>query len=199
MFNFLFICLFIVIFFIGFLIGRLTVFPAEILIETNVNAVHALSIFVTLFIALLITVFFQTKKEMNNIENELIINRINKITEIIECLQDSVGTGIVPVNQAIAQVKRIHSSSKYIWDICFNDQNIAVTMDFKTVEHELRTLKVLLTLTPVIDSEKTPPIKAVNNQFEYSHARIAEIEKNIEDLKNILFKIQLEVNRKLNR
>lgn len=97
----------------GFFAGKLHFLPGDVVIDKNINPMHALSIFVTLFIAILITVFFQTKKEINNTENEIIIKRIDKIIEIIDCLYDSVCSGKVAVSQAPALVKRIHVSSKY--------------------------------------------------------------------------------------
>ena len=66
--NYIFLFLVITTFFVGFIIGNLFNIP-RIEIDKNINPLDALSIFVTLFIALLITVFFQTKKEINNTEN----------------------------------------------------------------------------------------------------------------------------------
>ncbi|MCP5275421.1 MAG: hypothetical protein H6936_11370 [Burkholderiales bacterium] len=200
MINFLKICLHLVTFIMGFFVGKLFILSEEVVIDKNINPVHALSIFVTLFIAILITVFFQTKKEINNTENEIIIKRIDKIIEIIDCLHDSVCSGKVAISQAPALVKRIHNSSKYIWDSCFSDQAINVSIKFELIEAETRKINDLLTNTPANHTNvEKPPVQVVDNNYEYNDLRIVEIEKHIEDLKNKLFKIQLEVNRKLNR
>jgi len=194
------ICLLLTVFIMGFFVGNLYNLPGEIVIDKNINAVHALSIFVTLFIAILITIFYQTKKEINNTENEIIIKRIDKIIEIIECLHDSVCSGKVAVSQAPALVKRIYNASKYIWESSFSDQTINVSIKFELIESETRKINDLLTNTPANNTkDENPPVKVVESNYEYNDSRIVEIEKHIEDLKNKLFKIQLEVNRKLNR
>lgn len=184
----------------GLLVGKLLSLPEDIVIDRNINPVHALSIFVTFFIAISVTVFFQTKKEINNTENEIIIKRVDKIIEIIDRLYDSVCSGKIAVLQAPALVKSIHSSSKYIWENCFGDQAINVSVEFDSIELLTRKINDLLTNTPAnnVDEEK-PPVKVIENKYEYNDARIAEIGKYIEDLKDAFFKVQLDVNKKLNR
>lgn len=200
MIKFINICLLLTVFVIGITVGKLFSLPKEIVIDNNINPMHALSILVTLLIAILITVFFQTRKEINNTENEIIIKRIDKIVEIIDCLHDSVCSGKVAVSQAPALVKRIYNSSKYIWESSFDDQTINISIKLDSIETETRKINDLLTNTPAINTDiQKPPVKVVEDKYEYNDARIVEIEQHLEELKNKLFQAQLEVNRNLNR
>ncbi len=180
--------------FIGFIIGKFVEVPGFI-VDKNINLLHALSIFVTLFIALLISVFFQKNKDINNSANEIIINRIHKIVDILDSLHDTILEGHIEVFRAPSISKRIYSSLKCVFQ-SINDCSISVSVDFPTLEQKYRLMKDLLTNTPAqIDEGTSTPVKVENGKYIYSDGRISEIEQNIEELKNILFSTQLEINK----
>lgn len=187
------------VFIIGLILGQLLDIPKEIVFEKNVNAVHVLSVIVTLFIALLITVFFQTHKDINSVENKIIIKRMDQIIDILDSLQEIVGSGKVSISQAPAIVKRIYSSSTFIWNYLDN-QHMNLPTKLLAIETETRKLNDLLTNTPAKNIDLlTIPVQAIDNHYVYNCSRIVEIEKNIEDLKNLFFRAQLELNKNLNR
>lgn len=189
--------MYIIIFSLGFTLGKIINVPG-ITIETNINPLHLLSIIVTLFIALLITVYFQTHKEVNSSRNTILIKRIDSITDNISSFYETISTGIIPIELAPSTVKRIHQSLKCTWEN-FNTEEVSVSIEFKIIEKKTRIINHLLTNTPAIASnDPVPPVSVVKNSYLYNTARIAEIEKHIDDLKNNLFKVQLDVNRSIN-
>lgn len=184
------------VFFCGFIAGKTFDVPG-LVIDKHINPLHAASILVTLLIALVITVFFQTNKDVNNIANGIIIKRIDKVIEIIDTLQDDVDIGSIATERAPSVVKRIHDSLKCIWTN-INEQNIKVSTEFQSLEDETRKINDLLTNTPA----KSPtgsisPVLVKSGKYLYNPARTSEIGKHIECLKNNLFKTQLEVNKSL--
>lgn len=189
--------LLITIFSLGFIASKIVDVPG-ITIETNINPLHLLSIIVTLFIALLITVYFQTHKEVNSSRNEILIKRIDSITDNIDSFYDTISTGIIPIELAPSTVKRIYQSLKYTWEN-FNAEGVSVSIEFNIIEKKTRIINNLLTNTPAIASnDPVPPVSTAENNYLYNTARIAEIEKHIDDLKNNLFKVQLDVNKSIN-
>jgi hypothetical protein len=182
------------IFFIGFILGKLIEVPF-ITIEKNINPLHALSILVTLLVALVISVFFQKNKDINNTANDIIIKRVDKIVDMLDILNESILEGSIEVIKAPAISKRIYSSLK-----CVNqsliDYSISISATFDSIEQKHRLIKDLLTNTPAHNGNDAPmPVKVENEKYVYTSARISEIERNIEDLKNSLYKTQLEINK----
>ncbi len=180
----------------GFISGKIFEVPG-VAIDNHINPLHAVSILFTFLTAVVITVFFQTNKDVNNIANSIIIKRIDKVIEIIDVLQDDVETGSIATERAPSVVKRIHDSLKCIWTN-IDEQSIKVSTKFQSLEDETRKINDLLTNTPAKKAtELTPPVSVKSGKYSYNPARITEIAKHIEDLKNNLFKAQLEVNRSL--
>lgn len=167
----------------------------DITIDTKLNPLHALSILVTLLVAFLVTVVFQTKKELNNSQNSIIVKRVDKVIELLDDLSDQVESGNVAVNLAPSITKRAHTSLNYIWN-AFPEYNIIVTTGFDAVQNEARKIKDLLTTSPVSESAGQP-VKIEDGKYVYNEPRIAEITFHIENLKNILFKTQLEINKNI--
>jgi len=188
--------LLITIFSLGFIVSKIIDVPG-ITIESNINPLHLLSIIITLFIALLITVYFQTNKEVNNSRNGILIKRIDNITDNIDLFYEIISTGTIPIELAPSTVKRIHQSLKYTWNN-FEEEGVVVSIELKTIETITRMINNLLTNTPAIAlDDPMPPISIDKNKYVYNAARISEIEKYIDDLKNNLFKIQLDVNKSM--
>jgi hypothetical protein len=182
------------IFLMGILLGKIIDIPG-ITIDTKINPLHALSILVTFLIALLITVYFQTNKEINNAANSIIIKRIDKVIEILDILNELILDGSIEILKAPSITKRVYSSLNCIFQ-SIKENNINVTVDFKTVEDRSRKIKDLLTDTPAkIDTDTVAPIHIADNKYVYSSARVSELERQIEDLKNDLFRAQLEINK----
>lgn len=182
------------LFSIGFITGKLFDIPVFTM-DTNINPLQALSILVTLLVALLISVYFQRNKDINNSANLIIIKRIDKVVDILDMLSELVLEGSIHLEKAPSISKRVYSSLKCIHQ-CVNDNSIDVSVTWDSIENKHRLIKDLLTNTPAHTSEEqSPPIKVENGKYVYNLSRISEIEKNIEDLKNSIFKTQLEINK----
>lgn len=192
--TFLLCVLFATVLLIGFLIGKMVSVP-NLSFETNINPLHGVSILVTLFIALLLSIFFDTNKSKVIGQKEIMIKRMDKILEMIDGLQNHVLAGKVDVQFGIAFTKRFNGATSYIW-ASLATQGVRVKLAQGDIESVARQLKDLLTNTPAYndDAQGAPPIRVVDKSFEYSPARIAELIANLEDLKNKLFQTQLEIN-----
>lgn len=186
--------LLITVFLIGVIFGIFVDIPG-ITIDTKINPLHALSILVTLFIAVSISVVFQKNKDINNTANSIIIKRIDKIIEILDSLNELILEESIETTKGNSIPKRIHSSLKCVFDSLI-ENTINISIKFETIEEKHRKIKDLLTNTPAkTDSTDSPPVKVENEKYVYNATRVSEISKNIEDLKNDLFKTQLEINR----
>ena len=179
---------------IGFLAGKMYDVPG-LTLDRKINPLHALSIIVTVFIAIVISIFFEKEKEKNKVIKEIIIRRIDKTIDLTESLIDLVATGKIRSEVVPGYPKRIHSSLKCSWS-SFENNKIKTVVDFSELELIIRELKNLLTNTPINASGSLAdaPISAKNGYFLYNEARVSEVSVELEKLKNMLFKAQLDVN-----
>lgn len=191
---YLVLVLIVISLFIGVLVGKMYNVPV-LTIDTNINPLHALSMIITVFIAIVITIYFDHEKEKNKVVKEIIIKRIDNAISIVETLFDAVSAGKIKSEVIPGYPKRIHSSLKCSWS-SFSDNKIETSISFSELELVIRELKKLLTDTPLNNNgvDGAAPIKAENGCFIYSEARVSEVSVELEKLKNKLFKAQLDVN-----
>ena len=175
---------------LGFLIGKMVTIPG-IEMDLKINPLHGISILSTVFVAVLISMFFEKEKEKNRITNELIIKRLDSVLPLIDDLHDSISGGNMPYVKATSS-KRIHSALKFTWNV-MNEKELNFNTEFTEVESEYRNLKDLLTNVPADTTDDNSPLKVKDGMATYQPSRISEIERSLELLKNIIFKTQLDL------
>lgn len=192
--NVLYIVLFFTLIAIGMFIGKWFEVP-YITIDPKINLLHGLSLLSTLFIALAITLVFDTQKKRDSTLKEIMIKRIDKLVHALDDLQNEVSTGKVGLQFAVAFPKRLLGSVKYIWG-AFLLNHIKVRVEEKNIVTTVRELRQLLTTTPT-QAEKLlkNDLAVVDEDFlVYGAPRIAQIIAVIETLKNEFFSVQLSIN-----
>jgi hypothetical protein len=165
-------------------------------IQREINPVHALSILCTTFVAVFVAVLIDRNRSKDKSEKELFLKRVDAISAIADCLHEKISEQRIPLSEATSRLKRITSSVRCVYKT-FNAANSRmVTIPDSDVYSILRELNVLMTFTqPVaIAGRVDAPITISKGVCTYSVSRGAEIESQVEALKNILFRIQIDIN-----
>lgn len=190
---------FLLLIFIGILIGRVVKDWPLFIIDYKLSISHIASISTTLFIAILISYYFENEKHYNRKEKELIIKRVDDIYILIENISANIEDGTISYQQAASKVKRINLAYINIFEI-LKSSKLKVQSNFKNdFSTKNRELKNLLTKTPVISEEQLDivdlPIEVKNGIINYNESRIAEIDTLFEKIKSQTVKLQLEINK----
>ena len=193
------IALFIIILLAGVLIGRLIKDWPLFVIEYKLSVTHLASILSTVFIAILISYYFDNEKHDNRKEKELIIKRVDDIYTLIENISVKIEDGSISYQQAASKVKRINLAFINVFDI-LKSSKIKLKQDFKSeFLDKSKALRDLLTKTPVFTEEQLIgtdlPIEVKDGIINYNESRIAEIDTLFEKIKGQIVKLQLTINK----
>jgi Ca2+/Na+ antiporter len=192
--KFLYFVLALTLIAVGIFIGKWIGVP-YITIDPSINLLHGLSLLITLFIALAITLVFDTQKKRDSTQKEIMIKRIDRIVDTLDDLQKDVSTGKVGLQFAFAFPKRLIVSIRYVWD-AFKLHDITVSVEVNNVVATVCELRRLLTTTPnKAEQSVRNDLALVDNDFlVYGAPGITLMITAIETLKNELFKAQLDIN-----
>jgi len=185
---------------IGILTGKFVYFP-YFEISKNIDLVNVTSIVVTVFLAVLISVFFDKQKSDNRIEKDLILRRVENVYEITNELQKESISGEILHAEAIFSAKRIYTSMQSIYKTVDKCQ-FSIKDDIKTsIQNTIVELKDILTYTPLKVTEdqiekSDLPIEIKEGIVKYSRQRINRIEAKFDVLKDFLFELEIRINRK---
>ena len=175
---------------IGALIIRMVDIPG-IKIQKDINPLHALSIVLTLFVAIYISIIFDHKKEALKSIKQVLINRITSVNEIIDSLQIETATGCCEYSRVTSSIKRIFISISCILKICKLSK-----IEYNDLEEKIKvqsnTVKTLMTETPISASGNVE-ISVSEGKINYNPSRRSEIETAIEALKNIILDLQYKI------
>jgi len=181
---------------IAFIFGKIINVPG-VTLDTELNPFHALSPLVTLVIALVLSIYVQRSRDINGSASDLTIKRVDKIIDLLDDLQESVSaTNRILTTNANAFPKRIGSGLKSTLS-SLHENNIPVSVEYSELEIIIRDLREVLTLTPVQNDEnkgKDKPIYVENGYTHYNSSKVSEVNKLVDDLRDMLFKIQLDIN-----
>lgn len=187
------------VFFAGFIVSKFIDFP-HFEISKSIDLVNILSLFVTIWLAILITTIFEKRNGDYRIEKDLIINRIGNIFEIASTLQIESITGKIPFTEAASSIKRINTALVSIYKIvdkCHFDISDLIQQKLSSNLSELRET---LTNTPRLSEEQIIatelPIEIKDGMIYFNRDRIAQIEVKFDNLKDILLELQIEINGK---
>jgi hypothetical protein len=153
--------------------------------DKSVSIIDLVSIFITIALALLISLKLDIVAENKKAEKELLISKIegfeNKLVFISELIQNKEPSYI----GIVAKYALFREEYQYIINI-FN--NYKYLDEYKTdLDKNIFVLKYSLTATDNKD------LKVTKDKSIYSNERKNEINKWISDIRNVLFKIQLDI------
>jgi hypothetical protein len=177
---------------VGILVGKILFIPG-ISIQREINPVHALSIISTLFVAIVISILFAQEKDKNKGRKEIVLNRVCAGLEICDSLFGKINDNKIEHSQAVSIFKRIGIVTKCVFYAC-NKIELKLTMNEDKFNEQAKRVKDLMTNTPIIpENVNTPPIKTTKGIVEYNSNRIAEIETELEKLRNMFLELQIDI------
>lgn len=187
-----------VIFSVGICVGKLLNWGYFIL-SNEVSIIDAITLFVTVGCAIFIAKVLEKEVQDDRIEKDLFLNQTNQlevfIAEMEKCIEssDSLYTNIVKFysssNRARNKLfKRIEEHNIQL------SKNQSLNKTKKDLENHFKSLKPLLTYTPVIQTE-LPDIIVEAGRIRYSESRLAEIKNELTNIYDCLFTIKIIINR----
>ncbi|MEX2345699.1 MAG: hypothetical protein WD604_08810 [Balneolaceae bacterium] len=184
---------------IGVLIGKFISFP-NFEISRSLDLVNISSIIVTILLAVLITVFFDKRKNDNRIEKDLILRRVDNVYEITNELQKESISGEIPYTEAASSIKRINTSIQSIYRTVEKCQ-FSIKNDIKeSIKFAIGDLRDILTDTPKVTEEQIEnsdlPIEVKNGIIHFNRQRIGQIESKFDRLKDCLLELEIRINKK---
>ena len=181
---------------VGFFVGKIYNLPG-ITINRELDPLHAIAVLTPLFVAIWISVVFDSEKEKHGKEKNVILDRVSSALNIADNLHDRILCETMEITTATSTMKRLGITSKCIYTQ-LNLASMRTKLHEKTIEDKLREIKGLLTNTPVVAEGSEgdgPPVKVENNTLIFSRYRVAELETQMDQLKNMLFELQMQVIR----
>lgn len=189
------ICLILV----GIVIGKFLDFP-YFEISKTIDLTNILSILVTILLAILITVFFDKKKNDNRIEKDLILRRVENVYEITNELQREAISGAIPYTEAASSIKRINTSMQSIYRTVEKCE-FTIKDDIKqSIKSAISDLRDILTDTPKLTEAQIEssdlPIEVKDGIISFNRQRIGQIEARFDILKDNLLELEIRINKK---
>jgi hypothetical protein len=194
--NKLWIILCVVTFVIGFLVAKMVSVP-YLSMQKEINPLHALSIITTLFIAILVSIVYDREKEKQKNVKQLIINRICNAFELSDNLYLKLIEQIEIITVS-SSLKRINMIIECVHKLCERG-DVQIKFEKSLFLEKVKSIRDLMTSTPVIGDDivtAVPQISVEKNSVKYSKGRIAEIEVQIDQLKNLFLELQITVFEK---
>lgn len=188
-------CLFFLTFGAGSLFGKMLHFNI-FTFSREINPVHAISVISTVFVALFVAVLIDRNKSRDRCEKELFLKRIDAIIAIAECLHDRISGQKILFVEATTRLKRMKSSVKCVYT-SFTTASRRIGVEEKQIKDILKELNTLMTMTPIksgVGAPRDDSISIKNGIVTYSVTRSAAIEVQIEAFKDVLFKMQVDIN-----
>jgi len=179
---------------LGILIKGWSYFVVKREIDLPASILTLVSMTVTIFAAFWVAKVLESEKEEKRTEKNLIIGKVQDLSQKIDQLGEKVNTGSILFIEVTALLKRIGMSVKMIKEVVA----IAQLHNCQIIEGEIsrsfQTLKGYLTTTP-IGSQTQHIITVANDVITINSAGMVQIESQLEILSNNILKYQLEINR----
>ncbi len=173
----------------GFIVGTCYYMPG-VEFEKELNPIDAVSLLVTVIIAIVVAMHFDIVKERRKGIQDIAASRINEIYGLINTLQDKVGSREIHLVEANSTLKRINTSLQLVFTV-ITEKNISVKYTVNEYQGAINEIKKLATDVPLIQGTGEYIIKIEQNIVKYSASRAAEIEAKIEIVKNKVFELQV--------
>jgi hypothetical protein len=193
------ITIFISILILGILIGKVVKDWPLFTLNYSLSITHIISIGTTLFIAILISYYFDKEKQNNRNEKDLILKRMDDVYMHIETLSTKIEDGSISYQEAASKVKRINMAFTNVFNVIKISDASLDDVDKKDFLDKSKSLRNLLTETPKLDEDELKgveiPIEVKDGIIKYTQARISEIETLFERIKSQLLELQLKINK----
>lgn len=167
-------------------------------ISNELNIIDALSLFVTIGLALYITSVLERKVQTDQVEKEIISLKIAEIEESISSIHEIINEDKIKYSKVNSIMHRTSVTRNYL----FNElKNLKIDTVSKTgeslegiIKNEHIKLKRLLTETP-IDQNGNTEIKVQKGVVEYNDKRKTDINTAVCSLNEKLFILKMTINR----
>ncbi len=185
--------------FIGVLIGKFISVP-HFEVSKSLDLIDIFSVLVTILIAILLTVFFDKRKNDSRIEKDLILRRVDNVYEITCDLQQESISGKIPYTEAASSIKRISTSMQSIYNTIEKCQ-FTIKNDIKeSIKSAIGDLRDILTDTPKINEEVIEnsdlSIEVKDGIIFFNRQRIIQMESKFDVLKDCLLELEIRINKK---
>lgn len=187
-----------IIFSIGFISGKLTNW-GYFTISKEISIAEAISIFLTIGVAIYITNVLERDLQDNRNEKDLLLRRTDEISnKINECL-NTISSDTISFFKITHGIQRINLSIRYVFEAIIKLEIESVESDLRdSYVGDIKRLRDLCTNTPIAqeeNSEPKPDIEIKDNKVFLSESRRSQVEQELEKLKNKVFMLQVEINR----
>jgi hypothetical protein len=185
-----------VLFSIGMTLGKLLNW-GYFELDKGISIIDALSLFVTIGVAIYVAKILEKEVQDVRIEKELCIAKITEIESMLkdfEILVEEKGSSYNKINNRINSCRMKKGN---IFNAIKENLKQVKNIDFDSFEKEItdgiNSLKRLLTETPAV-KESNPAISVKKDIVTYSPNRIIEINTEINSISEVLFKIKVRIN-----
>jgi hypothetical protein len=186
----------LVVFSIGITIGKLFNW-GYFELSKEVNIIDALTLFVTIGVAIYVAKILEKEVQDVRIEKELYIAKITEIESILKDFEILVEEKDSSYNKINNRINSCRMKKGSIFNTIKENLKQIKTKDFDSFEKEItdgiNSLKRLLTETPAV-KETNPAISVKKDIVTYSPNRIIEINTEINSISENLFKIKVRIN-----
>lgn len=186
----------ILVFSLGVTIGKLLNW-GYFELSKELSIVDALTLIATFGVAIFITKTLEKEVQDSRIEKELFIAKISEIEIILDRIEDLVETKDCPykkVNNRIHSCRKIKNGIFACIEANFSKRISSKLKSFEPrISETLNSLKRLLTETPISETT-TPEITLTDGLANYSLDRILEIDVEINNVKEDLFRLKVNLN-----
>lgn len=184
---------------IGILIGKFISVP-HFEVSKSLDLIDVFSVLVTILIAILLTVFFDKRKNDSRNEKDIILRRVDNVYEITSELQKESISGKIPYTEAASSIKRISTSMQSIYNAIEKCQ-FTIKNDIKeSIKIAIGDLRDILTDTPKINKEEMEnsvlSIKVKDGIIFFNRQRVIQIESKFDVLKDCLLELEIRINKK---
>ena len=153
------------------------------------------SMAITLLAAYWVTTVLERNKDISRFEKELIISRATSFDNFIESSFGFIPLGQIQYSTAASITKRANAFNDSILN-AIAISSISIENGYhKKLQGSLRTIKNLLTDTPVSNTVINPPLAVANGIITYTPSRLLEIENEVDALRGQILSYILFINK----
>ncbi len=187
-------------FIVGFILGSLLVvfFSEFFIIETEIQIIDIISLIVMVILTYYIASILDKQKEKDKITRELYTNKVFEIDKNLDFLAIKIQDKKCFIQEVNTTLSIISQKLQFIY-MSLKKYYSTYEKDIDAYENRIKgkkeKLRYLCTYTPIDkQNNKGSNVEVENGIAKYDEKVANEIISNIEDLKNILFELEVYIN-----